>query len=142
MTETLATNEPMEPPDPLSLLRGDLNFELLTDFRNRAFRSIRTVEHLRDWLSGPEASGTARSVVLWALGRHEDAIEGLAELRSNPAVADCLARSYTALGRIDEVEKVLTLRLTDPRQAFTWLLAVESLQDAERLLRDALVVAQ
>ena len=32
MTETLATNEPMEPPDPLSLLRGDLNFELLTDF--------------------------------------------------------------------------------------------------------------
>jgi len=126
----------MEPPDPLSLLRGDLNFELLTDFRNRAFRSIRTVEHLRDWLSGPEASGTARSVVLWALGRHEDAIEGLAELRSNPAVADCLARSYTALGRIDEVEKVLTLRLTDPRQAFTWLLAVESLQDAERLQQE------
>ena len=107
MTETLATNEPMEPTNLVSLLQGDLNFELLADFRNQAFRSIHSVEQLKDWLSSPQATGTSRSIVLWALGRHSEAIDGLAEHSTNPAVADCLAHSYTALGRIDEVEKIL-----------------------------------
>lgn len=136
MTETLATNEPMEPTNLVSLLQGDLNFELLADFRNQAFRSIHSVEQLKDWLSSPQATGTSRSIVLWALGRHSEAIDGLAEHSTNPAVADCLAHSYTALGRIDEVEKILTLRTTDPRQAFSWMLAVETLQNAERLQQE------
>jgi DNA-directed RNA polymerase subunit alpha len=133
MTETLATNEPIESLDPNALLRGELSFATLDDFRTRVFRSINSVEHLRNWLSSPQASGLPRSLVLWALGRHTEAIEGLQQKKDNPAIADCLARSYAALGRVADAERVLAQRRTDPRHAATWLHAVETLLDADRL---------
>jgi len=133
MTETLATNEPIESLDPNALLRGEISFATLDDFRSRVFRSINSVEHLRNWLSSSQASGLPRSIVLWALGRHTDALEGLQQRKDNPAVADCLARSYAALGRVADAERVLTQRRTDPRQAATWLHVVETLFDADRL---------
>ena len=133
MTETLATNQPLDSVDPQALLRGDLTYESLDRFRSKVFQSTHAVDQLRDWLSSPQATGLARHLVLWALGRHEEAARGLAEHKGNPAIADCLGRSYAALGRIDEAQKVLTQRTTDPRQAFTWLLAVDSGGDPERL---------
>ncbi|MGE3171223.1 MAG: DNA-directed RNA polymerase subunit alpha C-terminal domain-containing protein [Planctomycetota bacterium] len=133
MTEMLATDEPMESLDPAALLRGEITHAVLDDFRGKVFRSINSVEHLRDWLASPRATGLPRSLVLWALGRHKDALDGLLEQKNNPAIADCIARSYTALNRVADADKVLTQRQTDGRQAFTWLLAVETTFDAERL---------
>lgn len=132
MTHTLA-NEPIDSIDPLQLLRGEIDHAKLDRFRTQAFASIRNVESLRDWLSSPQAQGTPRSLVLWALGRHEDALAGLLEQKDNPAIANCLGASFGALGRIDDADRVLRQRATDGRQAFTWLLAVETSGDADRL---------
>jgi DNA-directed RNA polymerase subunit alpha len=133
MTDTIATPQPAEPRDPLTLLQGELNFDTLEAFRTAAFRSISTVESLQDWLHNPQATGTARSLVLWAMGRHTDALPGLEAEKGNPAIADCLARSYAALGRVEDAKNVLGLRESDPRQAFTWLQAVETELDVETL---------
>jgi DNA-directed RNA polymerase subunit alpha len=133
MTETLATNEPIESLDPNALLRGELTHAVLDEFRGKVFRSINSVEHLRDWLDSPQATGLPRSLVLWALGNHAKALDGLLEHKSNPAIADCIARSYIAMGRLDDADRMLSKRSTDGRQAFTWLLAVETTLDAERL---------
>ena len=133
MTEMLATNESIESLDPNALLRGEITFAVLDTFRSKVFRSINSVEHLRDWLGSPMAQGMARSLVLWALGRHREALDGLLTQKNNPAIADCIARSYIALGKVAEADAMLTNKTTDPRHAFTWLLAVESTLDAERL---------
>jgi DNA-directed RNA polymerase subunit alpha len=133
MTDTLATDQPTDSVDPQALLRGEINYDTLDRFRSQVFRSTRAVDHLREWLSSPQATGLPRHLVLWALGRHEEAVRGLLEQKSNPALADCIGRSYAALGRVDDAQKVLTQRTTDPRQAITWLLAVETNADAEQL---------
>lgn len=131
MTDTLATNDSTDAVNPKMLLTGELTYESLDRFRNQVFKSTHAVDDLREWLSSPEAQGIPRYLVLWALGRHEEAIRGLTEHKNNPAIADCIGRSYAALGRVEDAQKVLTLRTTDPRQAFTWMLAVESRGDAE-----------
>lgn len=136
MTEMLATNEPTESLDPNALLRGEITHAVLETFRGKVFRSINAVEHLRDWLSSPQAQGLPRSVVLWALGRHREALDGLLPQKTNPAIADCIARSYIALGRTQDADAVLTHKQTDARQAFTWLLAIESTLDAARLQKE------
>ena len=136
MTEMLATNESIESLDPNALLRGEITFAVLDTFRSKVFRSINSVEHLRDWLGSPMAQGMARSLVLWALGRHREALDGLLTQKNNPAIADCIARSYIALGKVAEADAMLTNKTTDPRHAFTWLLAVESTLDAERLQKE------
>src|SRR5262245_65978030 len=116
MTETLATNEPVESLDPNALLRGEISFATLDDFRSRVFRSINSVEHLRNWLSSPQAGGLPRSLVLWALGRHTEALEGLQQKKDNPAIADCLARSYAGLGRLAGDARVVGQGRAGPRK--------------------------
>ncbi len=133
MTEMLATNDPIESLDPNTLLRGDITHATLDDFRGKVFRSINSVEALRDWLASPQATGLPRSLALWALGRHAEALEGLLAKKDNPAIADCIARSYSALGRFADADRTLSQRKTDGRQAFTWLLCVEATMDGERL---------
>ena len=133
MTDTIATEESIDFINPKELLSGDLTYGTLDHFRNEVFRSIRAVDHIRDWLSSPAAEGLPRHLVLWALGNHEEAVRGLTAAKSNPAIADCIGRSYGALGRIDDARQVLTQRSTDPRQALTWLLAAETRGDAEFL---------
>ena len=136
MTEMLATNDPIESLDPNALLRGEITHAVLETFRSKAFRSINSVEHLRDWLASPIAQGLPRSIVLWALGRHREALDGLLAQKQNAAIADCIARSYIALGKVAEADAILTQKATDARQAFTWLLAVESTLDADRLHKE------
>ena len=133
MTEMLATNEPIESLDPNALLSGEITHETLARFRGKVFRSINTVEHLRDWLASPQATGLPRSISLWALGRHEEALPGMLQHKQNPAVAGCIARSYAALGKVPEADAALANKTTDGSQAYTWMLAVETLLDAERL---------
>jgi DNA-directed RNA polymerase subunit alpha len=137
MTDTIPPlDKPMEAVDPNALLAGEVTYEKLDKFRAAVFQSIRHVEGLRDWLAGPQAKGLPRAIVLWALGRHAEAIDGLADQKQSPAVADCLGRSYTALGRFDDAQKVLSRRDADPRQAVSWLLCLEAKGDPEKLKTD------
>jgi DNA-directed RNA polymerase subunit alpha len=133
MTDTGAIGEASDTVDLQALHAGDLDYDTLDRFRSQVFRSTRAVDSLRSWLTTPLAVGLARDLVLWALGRHEEAVRGLSDLRSNPVIADCLGHSYAALGRFDDAQRVLTRRATDPRQAFTWLLAVETQYDAHQI---------
>lgn len=119
--------------DPLTLLQGDLDYAKVDAFRRSVFQSINQVERLRDWLQSPMAKGLPRGLALWALGRHAEAIDLLADHKANPAVADCLGRSYAALGRLDDAQKTLSRRDNDPQQAFSWLLVLDQHGDGERL---------
>ena len=118
---------------PVELLQRDLDYETVAEFRNRVFSNVRELERLHDWLSTPAATGPQRGLALWALGRHADAVPLLEPQKANPAIADCLARSYAALGRFDDAEKVLTAYQRDRHQAATWLHVQESRGDAARL---------
>jgi DNA-directed RNA polymerase subunit alpha len=82
------------------------------------------------------ARGTPRGIALWALGRHADAVPELLNQKSNPVVALCLAGSYAALGDLEEVEKLLSRRDTEPAQSLTWLRALDLASDAERLAKE------
>jgi tetratricopeptide (TPR) repeat protein len=122
--------------DPTALLSGDLTPTKLDAFRAAVFQSVDSLQQLRDWLSEPRAKGTARGIAMWALGRHEDAVELLAADKQNAVVACCLASSLGALGRIDEAAKLLGKRDTDAAQALVWLRVLDANNDAERLAKD------
>ncbi len=111
--------------DPLTALDGAIDHQRLAEYRHHAFRSVHEIERLRDWLASPMARGIKRAVVLWSLGRHEEALPLLEEQRENPAIAICLARSYAALGRTDDALKVLVARKSDALQAIAALQVLE-----------------
>lgn len=133
MTDTA----PIPSLDPAALLAGDLTPTKLDAFRAAVFQSVDTLQALRDWLSEPRAKGTARGVALWALGRHEEALPLLSADKTNAVVACCLASSLGALGRLDEAQKLLPRRESDPAQALVWLRALDAHNDGERLAKDA-----
>lgn len=135
MTDTV-TNAPIPSLDPTALLSGDLTPTKLDAFRAAVFQSVDSLQQLRDWLHDPRAKGTARGVAMWALGRHADAVPLLAADKTNPVVALCLASSQAALGRMDEAQKLLSRRDSDPAQALVWLRALDAAGDAERLAKD------
>ncbi|MFK7742134.1 MAG: DNA-directed RNA polymerase subunit alpha C-terminal domain-containing protein [Planctomycetota bacterium] len=135
MTETdLVPNEPQPSLDPTAMLAGEMTPERLEVFRSAAFQSVDSFEQLRDWLFDPRAQGTPRGIALWALGRHEEAAPLLAAEQGNAVTAICLADSYAALGRIDDVESGLPNRETDPAQAEVWLRALDANNAGEKLI--------
>jgi DNA-directed RNA polymerase subunit alpha len=119
MPETAASAANLR--SPLDVLEGELTHDRIEEFRRSAFRSVREMEKLRDWVGSPGASGLKRGLAEWALGMHKEAVVTLAGERSNPVVADCLARSYVALNQLQEAEKLLAKRVSDPQQAATFL---------------------
>jgi len=131
MTDTVTNPSPTI--DPTSLLAGELTPARLEQFRKAVFQSVDTVESLRDWLQSPMARGTPRGIALWALGRHEQAIELLEADKKNSAVALCLASSHAALGQLEATEAVLQDRAQDAPQALAFLRALDNLGDGERL---------
>ena len=133
MTDTA----PIPSLDPAALLAGDLTPTKLDAFRAAVFQSVDSLQQLRDWLQDPRAKGTARGVALWALGRHEEAIPLLSADKTNPVVACCLASSHAAIGKLDEAQKLLSRRESDPVQALVWLRALDANNDGERMIKDA-----
>jgi len=133
--EAVQAPEPPQEPriDPLSLIQGTIDHSTIERFKRHVFRSLRQVESLRDWLQSPMAMGIQRGLVLWALGRHEDALPLLEEQRSNPAIACCIARSLMALGRPGDATAALTQKESDPVQTATWLYVLESQRDLESI---------
>lgn len=128
-----STSSSSSSENAVEVLQGELDHEKIRTFRERVFRSVREMERLRDWLASPMAGGLARGVALWALARHPEALPILEEHRDNPAVAVCLASSYTALGRYDEAEEVLTHWREDPVQLGAYLRVLEARGDVDRL---------
>jgi len=120
----------------IALLNEPIDEATVDRFRNRTFSNVREMERVRDWLLSPMATGVQRALAHWALGQHKDAIGTLEEHQQNPALADCLARSYTALGRLEEAEAVLHERTTNAAQAATYLACRERRGDS-KLLRSA-----
>lgn len=136
MTETdLVPNEPTI--DPTTFLQGDLTPDRLASFRQAAFKSVDSFQHLRDWLMDPRAQGTARGIALWALGRHDEAVQLLASESGNDVIVLCLAESYAALGQLDNVKDGLQKRDSDPAQALAWLRALDATNATEQLIEDA-----
>jgi DNA-directed RNA polymerase subunit alpha len=135
MTDT-ATKDHLPALDPAALLSGELTPTKLDNFKKNVFQSVDSLDSLRNWLSSPMAKGTARGVALWALGRHSEAVAILGTEKSNPVVTLCLASSHGALGSIDEVQKLLKNRDSDPAQALAWLRALDTVGDSERLAAD------
>ncbi len=116
-----------------SLLDGEVDSQVLDQFRNRLFSTVRELEKVRDWLSSPMASGLKRGLAQWAMGNHADALPTLEEHRSNPSIANCMARSLIELGRIDDAEAALTERATNPEQAATYMACKARRGNAEDL---------
>ena len=139
--ETVPASEPNgSPPSstltetpPIQRMVGEIGYDKVAEFRMHVFSSLDEVERLRDWVGGPQASGLQRGLALWALGQHRDATPILEEHKANPAIAECLARSYIATGRLEEAGTVLSRRHEDPAQASTWLAVLEARGDAEPL---------
>ena len=135
MTETdLVPNEPQPSLDPTAMLAGDLTPAKLATFRKAVFQSVDSFQQLRDWLYDPRAQGAARGIALWALGRHEEAVPLLEAEKANDVARICLADSYAALGRLDDVENQLPNRESDGNQAIVWLRALDTNNAAEKLL--------
>jgi DNA-directed RNA polymerase subunit alpha len=132
MTETV-TNEPQPSLDPTTLLAGAMTPAKLDTFRSAVFRSVDTLEQLRDWLGDPRAQGPSRGIALWALGRHEEAVPLLAAEKDNQTVRLCLADSYAALGQMDKVKELLSKCDSDGAQALVWLRALDGNQDVQQL---------
>ncbi|MCA8952211.1 MAG: tetratricopeptide repeat protein [Planctomycetes bacterium] len=122
--------------DPAALLGGTMDPARLEQFKNAVFQNVNTVESLRDWLSSPMARGPMRGYAVWALGRHNEAIELLTPEKSNPAAALCLAASHATLGDIAAAEAVLPNKKTDAHQLLAWLRALDAVGDVERLRTD------
>ena len=130
MTETDLVPEPQPTLDPTSMLAGELTPEKLEAFRKAAFQSVDSFQQLRDWLSHPLAQGAARGVAMWALGRHQDAIE-LLKGESSEVAKVCLADCHAALGQLDEVKAALPNRESDGQQALVWLRALDANNSAD-----------
>ncbi|MFO1052435.1 MAG: DNA-directed RNA polymerase subunit alpha C-terminal domain-containing protein [Planctomycetota bacterium] len=111
--------------DPLTALDGTIDHARIREFRRSTFRSVHEIEKLRDWLATPMARGLKRGLVLWALGRHQEAAPILAEQRTNPAIAICLAQSLAAIGKTDEALAALGARQSDAAQAVAALHVLE-----------------
>lgn len=124
---------PVSGVTPLQVLTGGVDYETVSRFRNHVFSSLNELRRLRDWVESSAASGLQRGLALWALGCHDEAAPVLEEHKSNPAVANCLARSYTAVGRLREAERVLGRKQEDPEQAGTWLGVLEARRDTDQL---------
>tara|TARA_R110002072_G_scaffold46591_3_gene128916 strand:+ start:2534 stop:3853 length:1320 start_codon:yes stop_codon:yes gene_type:complete len=134
MTETdLVPNEPQPSLDPTVFLEGDLTPAKLASFKSAAFKTVDSFQQLRDWLFDPRAQGTARGIVMWALGRHEDAAPLLAA-DDGEVASLCLAESYAALGQIDNAKAKLPNRESDATQALTWLRALDTSSSSEELI--------
>lgn len=130
MTETDLVPEPQPTLDPTSMLAGELTPEKLDAFRKAAFQSVDSFQQLRDWLSHPLAQGAARGVAMWALGRHQDAID-LLKGESGEVAKVCLADCHAALGQLDEVKAALPNRESDGQQALVWLRALDTNNSAD-----------
>ncbi|GAB4147153.1 MAG: DNA-directed RNA polymerase subunit alpha C-terminal domain-containing protein [Planctomycetota bacterium] len=138
--DTVRTEEQTTRPfDPAETLAGDLSFEKLERLRREAFRSIRSIEQLKDWHASPSAQDVPRAIAAWCLGRHAEAIEALAAKSADPVVAWCLAQSHIALGNPEEAVKLLSQKTRDAHHANVWLQALEALADPdafEKALRE------
>ena len=121
--------------NPLSVLDGTIDHEVIQRFRRTAFSSTDEIERLRDWIDSPMSNGLRRGLAMWAVGRHADAIALLEPEKSNPGIAVCLARCYHSTGRIDEAVAVLTSRSSDPIQAAAYLHALERSLDRDRFAK-------
>lgn len=113
------------------LLEGTLTSEKVGEFRRTVFGNTMGLDKLRDWLHRPDATGAPRAMTLWCLGRHADAIPLLEGFRGTPAADDCLAKSYIAVGRYEDAEKLLTEAERDPVQAETFISIFEAKNDPE-----------
>lgn len=139
MTETDLVPEPQPTLDPTEMLAGELTAEKLDAFRKAAFQSVDSFQQLRDWLSHPLAQGAARGVAMWALGRHVDAIELLANEQGETAKL-CLADCYAATGDLEATANTVPNRESDAQQALAWLRALDSnnstdlIEQVEKLL--------
>ena len=111
--------------DPLTVLDGTIDHDTIREFRRTAFRSVHEIERLRDWLASPAARGIQRGLVLWALGRHAESAELLAEQKDNPAIAVCLAQSLAAIGRTDDALAALSKRTSNALEATASLHVLE-----------------
>ncbi len=118
---------------PLELLTGDITADKVAAFRKSVFGSTSAIDRLRDWLLSPQADGAARALALWSLGRHNEAIPLLEPTKDNPAVAACLAKSYSAVGRFDDAIAVLKQVDSDPVQAEALCAVFDTKGDAEGL---------
>jgi len=117
----------------LDTLKGAIQHDTVREFRRRVFSNVNDLESLRDWLATPDATGLQRGMVLWALGRHNEAVPLLEHDKSNPAIADCLAKSYLALDRKDDAETVLKEKNSDPAQGSTFLEILEVKADVAKM---------
>ncbi len=135
MTDTdTVKNEPQPSIDPTALLAGDLTPAKLASFRTAVFQSVDSFQQLRDWLSDPRAQGTARGIAMWALGRHEEAVQLLGDAKGqNDVVALCVADSHAALGQLEQARQRLPKRESDPAQALIWLRALDANNETEQL---------
>lgn len=135
MSEFQDVFEPAQtvPQPAIDLLRGELTAQTVVEFRKTVFSTTQGLESLRDWLNTPQSDGAPRALALWSLGRHHDAIPLLEPFKDNPAVADCLAKSYVAVGRFDDAEQMLTRIDDDPTQAETFLSLCDAKGDADGL---------
>lgn len=120
---------------PLDLLKGDIDQARIDQFKQSVYRSVGSVDKLKEWAASPTSSGLQRALTLWAVGRHAGAAPLLAEHKSNPAVANCLAQSLVALRKLDGIEALLTAKDRNPQQAITWLTALEARGDAAALAK-------
>ena len=117
----------------ISLLEGEVDAGVVHRFRYRVFSTVRELQLVPEWVESPMATGLKRGIALWALGNHDEAIAILEEFRSNPAIANCIARSLVELGRYDEAEATLTARQSDPDHAATYLTCRARRGDADGL---------
>jgi len=124
---------PASPQSALDLLKGELTPETVVEFRKNVFSTTQGLDSLRDWLNSPMSDGAPRALALWSLGRHQDAIPLLEPFKDNSAVADCLAKSYVAVGRFDDAEQLLTHTDSDSTQAETFLSLCEARGDLAAL---------
>ncbi len=128
-----AVAEPQDTTLPIDLLEGDITQEVVDNFRTKVFSTVKELERVQDWVNSPMASGLKRGMVQWALGQHEKAVASLDAEKHNPAIANCIARSYITLGRLDEAEALLNDRQSNATQAYTFLHLLEVKEQGKHL---------
>src|SRR5262245_49839435 len=94
--ETFMTEQTVHAPQhpsqthALDILKGTIDHDAIREFKRRVFSTVIEFENLKDWLATPAAQGLQRGLVLWALGRHNEAVPLLEKEKGNRAIADCL----------------------------------------------------